>query len=164
MKRPFSKGNGGAVLVLPLHFFPIPMLPSYLPYHNLNQITSAQLAAPTMWPTSPLKAPPFEIGWRFSHGSCFQNQCSVFEHFREKSPLPLFPASSPLSPFLSSFFHHLTSFETQYHTLDSLCCRGKEHSFSGTATRSVRMQEVPWKAQKEQRPDRVRKCSNVATT
>lgn len=83
-------------------------------------------------------------------------------------PLPLFPTSFPtsfpLSPFLSSFFHHLPSFETQYHTLDSLCCHGKEHSFFGMATRTVRMQEVPWKAQKEQRANRVRICSNVATT
>lgn len=75
--------------------------------------------------------------------------------------LPLFPTSSPLSPFLSSFFHHLPSFETQYHTLDSLCYHGKEHSFSGTATRSVRTQEVPWKTQKEQKTEKGN--SNVAT-
>lgn len=69
------------------------------------------------------------------------------------------PPSSPLSPFLSPFFHHLPSFETQYHTLDSLCCHGKEHSFSGMATRSVR---IPWKTQKEPKTESVRKCRNAA--
>lgn len=49
----------------------------YLTYHNLNQITSVQLAAVIMWPASALKAPPIEIGLGFSHGSCIQSQCCV---------------------------------------------------------------------------------------
>lgn len=110
----------------------------YLTYHNLNQIACSQLAALTMWPSSYQKVPPFEIGLGFSHGSSPESSAvcvCVFENVREKSPtpLPFSPASvsyklSTIPPF-SPFFHHLPSFETQYHTLDSLCCHGEEHSF-----------------------------------
>lgn len=52
---------------------------------------------------------------------------SAFEDVGENPPSVSYKLSTIL-PF-SPFFHHLPSFETQYHTLDSLCCHGEEHSF-----------------------------------
>lgn len=148
---------------------PVPTLPLYLIYHNLNQITSGQLAALAMWPTSALKAPPFQIGrgffpWELPTEPVQCERVCVCLRTLGKNlppPLPLFPTSSPLSPFLSSFFHHLPSFETQYHTLDSLCCHGKEHSFLWRG--HTECENAGGSLQNTEQKTRVRKCSNVAT-
>lgn len=108
--------------------------------HNLNQITCSQLAALTMWPSSYQKSAAF-WGWSGifpweqprEQLSVRVSVClrTLGENLPPPSlfPLPLFPTNSPLSPLFLPFFHHLPSFETQYHTLDSLCCHGEEHSF-----------------------------------
>lgn len=122
--------NGGIKLLKRQHFrremtvqfFPPLLLLSgshaapYLTCHNLNQITCAQLAARTMWPTSARKAPPFEIGRGFSHGSCLQRQCVCVcvcvRTLGENLPPPLLLPPPSLSflpplhypPFLLFFF------------------------------------------------------------
>lgn len=170
-KATFSKGNDGALTYSPLYASspPVPTLAPYLTCYSLNPIHRHAIGCPEhVTYIGPKKCRLFSIGVGFSHGSCLRSQRRVCERVGGRAgggddvPPSHLLSNIPLSLPLFFFFHHLPSFETQYHTLDGLCCHSKKHSFSGTATRSVRMPEVPWKTLKEQKKETTcRKCPKL---
>lgn len=89
----------------------------YLTYHNLNQITSAQLAAPTMWPTSALKSTafwdwsrifPWELPTEPVHCECVECLSTLGKNLPPPSSLSFLPPlhCPPFSPLFFSTTSH----------------------------------------------------------
>lgn len=167
-KTTFSQGNDGKVLVTvsPLlvsgsHAAPLPDLPQFESNHKRPIGCSGHVTY--LGPKSTAFSDwsrIFPMGAAYRASAVWACVCLRTLGKNLPPPLPLFPTSSPLSPFLSSFFHHLPSFETQYHTLDSLCCHGKEHSFLWRG--HTECENAGGSLQNTEQKTRVRKCSNVA--